>query len=89
MSILRRLILGVGAALLVFGWGLTRYAHEQQQSLPANAARFRAWDAGHTNDGDVTPSSDLYAAGVTIMASGAGCIGFGALRLKRERNYGD
>ena len=40
----RRVIFGVGAALLVGGWGLTLYAHEQQQSIPVvRTDRIDAW----------------------------------------------
>ena len=39
----RRILLGIGAALLVGGWGTTRYADEQQQAFPSGRNRMLAW----------------------------------------------
>lgn len=82
----RRLILGLGAALLVGGWGTTRYADEQQQSIPTaeahlrgSAERIKLWSEGYggeVGEVDLPPSKTIYAAGVVSMAIGAGLIGF-------------
>ncbi len=69
----RRTLIGVGTALLVGGWGSTRYAHAQQQSV---SARIRAnqWivDRG------------VFRRGVVAMALGAGLIGFCAIGTRKE-----
>ncbi len=87
---IRRTLIGVGAALLVGGWGLTRYAHAQQQIMGAGAARYRLWvgmDAGGRNHEEwrlVIGSRVYYGTGVMSMAVGAGLIGFGAIRTNKE-----
>lgn len=44
----RRILLGVGAALLVGGWGTTRYADEQQSLYTRGFphTNFDAWEEG-------------------------------------------
>ena len=66
----RRLLIGVGAALLIGGWGTTRYAHEQQMSRRLDG-NHRAALWGETRH--------IYGAGVLGMAVGAGLIGFAIL----------
>lgn len=75
----RRLMLGIGAALLVGGWGATRFAHEQQQSFSADGWRQHVWTT-KTHIRLVGPSQVIYGAGVISMALGAGLIGFAVLR---------
>jgi hypothetical protein len=72
--ITRRIILGIGAALLVGGWGLTRYAHEQQESV-VDDARDIIWVGG--DNIFIRGSRTYFGAGVASMAIGAGLIGFG------------
>lgn len=71
-------MLGVGAALLVGGWGITRYADEQQSIYTGagSYARLDGWDEGLES---LPASKTIYAAGVVTMAIGAGLIGFSAL----------
>ena len=65
----RRLMLGIGAALLVGGWGATQYGKQLQTVFP----RGRSWSSH--------PSGRyIYISGYTGMAVGAGLIGFGVLR---------
>ena len=75
---LRRVALGLGAALLVGGWGLTRYAETQQQTDQAGAPRRRIWVG--TFDAKVPASRSYYAGGIAGMAIGAGLLGLGWLR---------
>lgn len=73
----RRLLLGVGAAVLIGGWGTTRYAHEQQMMVPAGAGRVRIWHRSTEFEKIYLWSSNsIYGLGVTLMAVGAGLIGF-------------
>ncbi len=77
MAIIRRLTVGIGAALLVGGWGATRYADQQVQ-----AGTGLIWLEGYQESyGTYTPPGHLVcAAGVVSMAVGAGLIGFAVLR---------
>ena len=77
----RRWILGVGTALLVGGWGMTRYAHERLMMYPIvigevyrSYPRQRQWD----------DSGGTFASGVVMMAVGAGLIGFAFLRDRSD-----
>ncbi len=72
MAIIRRLTVGIGAALLVGGWGMCGYAKEHDlrrriESLPHTTLWDR--DFGKT-----------YRYGVAAMAVGAGLMGFAVLR---------
>ena len=71
----RRWMLGIGAALLIGGWGMTRYAHERLMTYPTSVgergrlstySRQRNWD----------DSGGIFAGGVVMMAVGAGLLGF-------------
>ena len=75
---LRRFFLGLGAFLLVGGWGTTRFAAQHDQNwyryLGSKAYRSPAevvWDRS---------LGDVYIIGVVGMAIGAGFIGFAFLR---------
>ena len=77
----RRTMIGLGAALLVGGWGTTRYADEQQQTLPVGQdTRFTLWAYGWST----IPTKRIYMIGVIGMALGAALIGFAALRTDEE-----
>lgn len=80
---IRRLMLGLGAALLVGGWGTTRYADEQQQtvSVSTRGQKSNLWSEGR---GGLVASKTIYAGGVLSMALGAGLIGF-AIPRPRDR----
>ena len=66
----RRILLGIiGAALVVGGWGLTRYADEQQQVVSPG----ETWDS-------LLASRVIFGGGVLSMAIGAGLIGLALLR---------
>ena len=76
MNILKqRILFGLGAALLVGGWGGTRFANKQQQTVPAGLGRELRWSRY---------DEDIYRNGVVAMALGAGLIGFGAIRTRKE-----
>ena len=79
----RRIVLGLGAALLVGGWGTTRYADEQQQTEPGiRNGKLALWVSGEAfgRETRVIPSRVIYGTGIIGMAIGAGLIGFGILR---------
>ena len=82
----RRILLGIiGAALVVGGWGLTRYADEQQQVVSpgetTNDARIKVWaDGWYWVRDSLLASRLIFGGGVLSMAIGAGLIGFALLR---------
>ncbi len=75
----QRTLIGVGAALLVGGWGTTQYAHEERQSVAASADAERV-----VNWKTLAGISSIYTTGVVFMALGAGLMGFGATRTNKE-----
>ena len=79
----RRLMLGIGAALLVGGWGTTRYADEQQQQA-GESLKYGHWFWGGPFNG--IPGRVFYGGGVICMALGAGLIGFGVLRPTNRKD---
>ena len=81
----RRWILGVGAALLVGGWGMTRYAHERLMTYPTSIAVGRGFDQPRQRAWD--DSGGIFAGGVVMMAVGAGTIAF-AIPRPRDRSDG-
>ncbi len=109
---IRRTLIGVGAALLVGGWGTTRYygnpklskayrelVAEFVQIIEDGAARrgtragARARDVNADKEIVRVSAKDImalmelgstYTTGVWLMASGAGLIGFGAIRTNKE-----
>lgn len=74
----RRIVLGIGAALLIGGWGMTRYAHDRQQTM--GSLGVSVW-IGSLEDPNYAPMAGqtIYVVGVLGMALGAGVIGFAAL----------
>ena len=76
----RRLMLAIGAALLVGGWATTRLAslHERSTGAPRNLPNHVVvWDE------DQRP---LYIWGIVGMTLGAGLIGFAALRPTNHKD---
>ncbi len=61
----RRLLIALGAVLLVGGWGITRYAQQGWWiGLPIDDRQTTGW---------------IFGAGVLTMTIGAGLIGFAVL----------
>ena len=81
---LRRLMLGIGAALLVGGWGTTQFAHELLQTYEGSARQI-AWRV-KVYEGWGGPGRVIYGVGVISMAVGAGLIGFAVLRPTNHKN---
>ncbi len=77
-----RLVLAIAAALVVGGWGATRYAGEQQQMLPAGNERLQAWqgDSRRARKHHLPPSRVIYAVGGLAMAIGALTLGYSLVR---------
>ncbi len=79
----RRVMIGFASAMLVGGWGATRYAGQQQQLVEPGKERLLAWrgeSKGARKAGVVLPASrTVYASGLITMAFGAGVLGFQVL----------
>ena len=73
----RRLMLAIGAAWLVGGWGSMQYA--VQDSIRSDSLGLTMW---HRDGASWIPwgGGAVYKGGVISMAVGAGLIGFGVLR---------
>ncbi len=69
----RRLMSGIGAALLVGGWGVTRFADEPQHAINSGSRSV-------LNGGTSARNGAIYGIGVLSMAVGAGFIGYVVLR---------
>ena len=84
----RRWILGIGGALLIGGWGITRYAHERADVLPERVGIslwFGEWPKYVTRDYEENvwgpwpyglATRSIYIAGALSMTLGAGLVGF-------------
>ena len=84
--LLRRFVLGIGAALLVGGWGATHYADEQQQIPSSPTAKYRMWMLDDERGMWSRPASRrLYGGGVISMGLGAFLIGVSILPLSTNR----
>ena len=77
--ILRRVLLGTGAVLLLSGWGLTRYADAQQRAVaPGKAEPIAIWDGERVKPStwvgknEFFPSRNLYQVGIIFMGIGVG-----------------
>ena len=99
--IIRRLVLGVGAALVVGGWGLTRFASEQRQAAGSTASAW--WGetpvAPETADAPGAlakkvewagglPAMSIFLWGVMSMGLGAGLMGW-TIPRPQASEYGD
>ena len=77
----RRTRFGLGAAMLVSGWGTTRCTGEQQQAEPMDVLNlYGRWVSGYSG----IPPKFIYMSGVVSMALGACLIGSAALRTDKE-----
>ena len=76
----RRVMIGFATAMLVGGWGATRYAGQQQQLVEPGKERLRAWrgeSRGARKAGvDLPASRTVYASGLITMAFGGGVLGY-------------
>ena len=77
-----RVILGLAAALVVGGWGATRFAGEQQEMLPAGNERLQAWqgESRRARKHHLPPSRVVYAAGGLAMLLGALTLGYSLVK---------
>ena len=73
----RRIVLGLGAALLVGGWGMCGYAKQHDKLGTLGRAQIDALP--HTTRWDRDYAA-TYRYGIAAMAVGAGLIGFAVLR---------
>ncbi len=78
---IRRTVLGLGAVLVVLGWGATRYADARQEAIDSGKSEaLTLWVGESTRaksfvDGDtVVATKTLYTFGVVGMAVGAALI---------------
>ena len=83
----RRLLIALGAVLLVGGWGVTQFIHEEQMAIPMrnedSLPRLKRWYTGTVTGPYKAPRGRvIYRAGVLGMALGAGLIGFGVFPKK-------
>jgi hypothetical protein len=76
--IMRRLFLGVGAALLIGGWGCTRYADSQLTAVASGKTEpIGAWEGERikpstwVSDEKFIPGKTLYRFGILGMGLGA------------------
>lgn len=73
----------IGIMLLMGGWGLTWYVHEQQQIVGAadSTRRMTLWKDGRIRiptvyELETIPSRYIYATGIMLMVIGAGVTAF-------------
>lgn len=86
----RRLMLGIGAALLVGGWGTTQLASRAERVVHSEGVVPRPKKRSSSPPINVTVTSGVarwdyhyrpvYIGGIVGMALGAGLIGFAVLR---------
>jgi hypothetical protein len=79
--ILRRALLGMGAVLLIGGWGCTRYADSQLEAVASGKAESVAiWDGERVKAStwvgkqDFIPGKNLYQTGILCMGIGAAVL---------------
>ena len=85
--LLRQTLVGIGAALLVGGWGMTKYADAQVAVVSSlgTAVHLNTWANGRVaRNWIISPTRTTYKNGVLCMAFGAGLIGFGLSRKDKE-----
>ncbi len=80
--VLRRLLLGLGAVLLVGGWGLLRYADARQQAVANGGSdQLTLWTGEKQKVGswlaaEELPGETLYRSGMIAMGAGAALVVF-------------
>jgi hypothetical protein len=79
--LMRRLLLGVGAVLLIGGWGCTRYADSQLAAAASGKAEpIGAWEGERikastwVKDEKFIPGKTLYRFGILGMGLGAAIV---------------
>jgi hypothetical protein len=79
--ILRRALLGIGAALLVLGWGCTRYADSRQEAVASGKSELigvwqgeRVKASSLVGDEGVIPGRTLYRVGILCMGIGVAVV---------------
>ncbi|MHC4766098.1 MAG: hypothetical protein ACYTF2_13430 [Planctomycetota bacterium] len=79
--ILRRALLGLGAVLLIAGWGCTRYADSQQQAVASGKSEpLGVWQGERVKTStwvgqqEFVPGKTLYRAGILCMGLGAAVV---------------
>ena len=88
---IRRWMLGIGAALLIGGWGMTRYADARQLAMDnQRQPALRLWTGRYRSPSSWLPNTNvasrtIFGSGVVAMAVGAGLIGF-AIQRPRDRS---
>lgn len=76
--LLRRFALGLGAVLLVVGWGTTRYADAQQAAVASGKSEpITAW-VGERTKSSTFARSDEFISGRTLYMAGIGAMALGA-----------
>ena len=75
---IRRLLMSIGAAALVGGWGLMQFADSQRVAF---AGTWFERSADNRFSG-----VDLYTAGIAAMAIGAACLGGAWLRCHHSES---
>ena len=74
----RRLALGLGAALLIGGWGVIQYAHAQQQVLASGEAESVWWWLGERTRVSSWLGEGKFISGKTLFFLGAMGMGVGS-----------
>lgn len=78
----RRVIFGLGALLLVGGWGTMQYVHESQVWWGSPGVPLHRWYGTEQVAEAMQPNPPIkvwYSVGVAMMAVGGGLMGFAAL----------
>ena len=75
--IVRRALLGIGAALLVGGWGCTRYADSRQEAVASGKAEpIGVWQ-GERVKASALVGKPNFVPGRTLYRTGILCMGIG------------
>lgn len=83
----RRIVLGLGAALLVGGWGVMQFVKEKQQSTTTRADRREfVW---HGGDDEILSSRIMFTSSIVSMTIGAGLIAFSLIKTKESKDEND
>jgi hypothetical protein len=77
--ILRRVVLGLGALLLVGGWGCTRYADSQLEAVASGKSEpIGVWE-GEKVKASAWVGRQEFVPGKTLYRTGILCMGIGAV----------